>query len=153
MLKRQLENGQMNENGVQQKTQSNPVSVIRSESLSRKRGDERFVVISVDTGKILDDAQGYGYKSVKKAWAAWKWKERGCPKPYVNPEIKRWFSEHKKFCDDLEYATFHYIKDMCREERETKKIPYGEIIKELLEEYGMEVPLNVSDMAKTWENS
>lgn len=67
----------MNENGVQQKTQSNPVSVIRSESLSRKRGDERFVVISVDTGKILDDAQGYGYKSVKKAWAAWKWKERG----------------------------------------------------------------------------
>lgn len=50
----------MNENGVQQKTQSSPVSVIRSESLSRKRGDERFVVISVDTGKILDDAQGYG---------------------------------------------------------------------------------------------
>lgn len=55
-------------------------------------GDERFVVVSVDTGKILDDAQGYGYKSATKAWAAWKWKERGCPKPYVNPEIKRWFS-------------------------------------------------------------
>ena len=60
MLKRQLENGQMNENKVQQKTprESSPVSVIRSESLSRKRGDERFVVISVDTGKIMDDAQG-----------------------------------------------------------------------------------------------
>lgn len=145
----------MNENEVQQKTsrENNPVSVIRNESLSRKRGDERFVVISVETGKILDDAQGYGYKSVKKAWAAWKWKERGCPKPYVNPEIKRWFSEHKKFCDDLEYASFHYIKDMRREERGTKQIPYGEIIKELLEEYGMEVPFNVSDMAKTWENS
>lgn len=143
----------MDENKVYQKTQSDPVSVIRSESLSRKRGDERFVVISVETGKILDDAQGYGYKSAKKAWAAWKWKERGCPKPYVNPEIKRWFSEHKKFCDDLEYAAFHYIKDMCREELGTKQIPYGEIIKELLEEYGMEVPFNVSDMAKTWENS
>ena len=60
MLKRQLENVQMNENGVQQNTPSNHVSVIRSESLSRKRGDERFVVVSVDTGKILDDAQGYG---------------------------------------------------------------------------------------------
>lgn len=142
----------MNENKVQQKTPSDPVSVIRSDSLSRKRGDERFVVISVDTGKILDDAQGYGYKSVRKAWAAWKWKERGCPKPYINPDIKRWFSEHRKFCDDLEYAAFHYIKDMCREERETKQIPYDEIIKELLEEYGMEVPFNVSDMAKTWEN-
>ena len=60
MLKRQLENGQINENKVQQKTprESSPVSVIRSESLSRKRGDERFVVISVDTGKIMDDAQG-----------------------------------------------------------------------------------------------
>ena len=47
----------MNENKVQQKTsrESNHVSVIRSESLSRKKGDERFVVISVDTGKILDD--------------------------------------------------------------------------------------------------
>ena len=42
----------MNENEVQQKTQSNPVSVIRSDSLSRKRGDERFVVVSVDTGEL-----------------------------------------------------------------------------------------------------
>lgn len=70
----------------------------------------------------------------------------------MNHEIKRWFSENRKFCDDLEYATFYYIKDMCMEERETKKIPYVEIIKELLEEYGMEVPFSVSDMAKTWEN-
>ena len=58
MLKRQLEKGQMNKNEVQQNTPSNHVSVIRSESLSRKRGDERFVVVSVDTDKILDDAQG-----------------------------------------------------------------------------------------------
>lgn len=52
MLKRQLENGQMNKNEVQQNTPSNHVSVIRSESLSRKRGDERFVVVSVDTGEL-----------------------------------------------------------------------------------------------------
>ena len=38
--------------------------------------DKRYVVVDAETGKILDDVQGYGYKSVKKAYAAYAYKTR-----------------------------------------------------------------------------
>ena len=51
------------------------IAVVRSETLSSKY-ESRFVVINEDTGKILDDAQGYGYKTPQKAHAAWAYKTR-----------------------------------------------------------------------------
>lgn len=38
--------------------------------------EKRYCVISATTGEILDDAQGYGYKSVKNALAAYPYKVR-----------------------------------------------------------------------------
>ena len=49
--------------------------VVKSEELST-RYDERYIVISRDTRETLDDAQGYGYKSVRKAYAAYAYKTR-----------------------------------------------------------------------------
>lgn len=46
-----------------------------SESLSGKY-DPRYVIVSTETGKVLDDAQGYGYKSAQKAYAAFAYKNR-----------------------------------------------------------------------------
>lgn len=34
----------------------------------------RYCVVDVETGEIIDDAQGYGYKSKDKAIAAYTWK-------------------------------------------------------------------------------
>ena len=44
--------------------------VVKSESLS-KPYEWRFVVIDEYTGEVLDNAQGYGYKTKQKAMAAW----------------------------------------------------------------------------------
>ena len=38
--------------------------------------DTRFCVIDRGTGEIIDDAQGYGYKTEQKAYAAWTYKTR-----------------------------------------------------------------------------
>lgn len=46
---------------------------VYSESLS-KEYDARFVVVDTITGEILDDAQGYGYKSKIKAYKAYGYK-------------------------------------------------------------------------------
>lgn len=51
------------------------ITVIKDESLSSEY-DKRYVVIDKDTGEILDNAQGYGYKSVQKAYAAYGYKNR-----------------------------------------------------------------------------
>lgn len=49
------------------------MKVIKSEKLS-KQFDERFICIDESTGEILDDAQGWGYKSMQKAYAAYNYK-------------------------------------------------------------------------------
>lgn len=48
------------------------VKAIRSESLS-KPYDYRYVIVDIDTGEILDDAQGYGYRTAQKAYAGYNY--------------------------------------------------------------------------------
>ena len=38
--------------------------------------ERRFQIVDAETGEVLDDAQGYGYKSPQKAHAAWGYKNR-----------------------------------------------------------------------------
>jgi hypothetical protein len=45
-------------------------------SSSYKEGEKRFCIISTETGEILDDAQGYGYRTPQKAYAAYRYKTR-----------------------------------------------------------------------------
>ena len=45
---------------------SNSIRIVRSDELS-KEGDERFVVVDAVTGKVLDNARGYGFKSRENA--------------------------------------------------------------------------------------
>ena len=56
-------------------TKKRKVKVVESKTLS-SRYDKRFVVVDEETGNVLDDAQGYGYKSKQKAMAAWNYKNR-----------------------------------------------------------------------------
>ena len=39
------------------------VVVIKDEQLSKKYGYSRFIVLDDETGEILDDSGGYGYRS------------------------------------------------------------------------------------------
>ena len=49
------------------------MKVVESKTLSGPY-DRRFVVVDEEIGNVLDDAQGYGYKSKQKAMAAWSYK-------------------------------------------------------------------------------
>jgi hypothetical protein len=51
------------------------ISVVVDENLS-KPYKKRFVVVDNETGEVLDDAQGYGYKTAQKAHVAWAYKTR-----------------------------------------------------------------------------
>ena len=42
---------------------------------------QRYVIIDKETGEILDDANGYGYKSKQKAYAAYG------GKPVIHPKM------------------------------------------------------------------
>lgn len=38
--------------------------------------EKRYVIIDTESGEIVDDAQGYGYKTAQKAYAGWSYKNR-----------------------------------------------------------------------------
>lgn len=86
------------------------ISVIPSETLSSSF-DKRYVVVDKETGKVLDDAQGYGFRSVKAAYACYGYKNRSPEKKKKEKEIQNWIREHKKFCDNLSDSLFYEVKD------------------------------------------
>lgn len=76
---------------------------------------DRWVIIDVDTGEVLDDAQGYGYRSPQKAHAAYNYKNR-TPKQKArsrkNKQVNKQFLEkHKKLSENWGYICFDMLKN------------------------------------------
>ena len=44
--------------------------------LSEYEHETRYVIKDIESGIIVDDAQGYGYKTAQKAYAGWSYKNR-----------------------------------------------------------------------------
>lgn len=51
------------------------IDVIVDENLST-RNQKRFVIVDNKTGEVVDDAQGYGYRSKHNAYAAFIYKTK-----------------------------------------------------------------------------
>ena len=45
------------------------IKVVESPRLS-KQYDKRYEIVNADTGEVFDDAQSYGYKDIRSAYAA-----------------------------------------------------------------------------------
>ena len=76
------------------------VKAILSEQLSEEY-NPRYVMVDVDTGEIVDDANGYGYKTIKGAYSAYTYKNRTKKeKSEYNKKqdnVKRFLKDHKSF--------------------------------------------------------
>ena len=85
--------------------------VIHSESLS-KPYDLRYICVDPETGEILDDAQGYGYKSAQKAHAAFQYKNQSKAQKKAKAQKKKrvadWVKSHKDYTTAVEI----YFDDM-----------------------------------------
>lgn len=111
----------------------------------------RYCVVDTDTGEIIDDAQGYGYKTEEKAMAAYKWKnmDRNAKKQYFskledikkfmdeNPKLKRKIELHKQSC-------MLYYEPMDKEDIENIFKTNGFSFKDL--------SFNANDISKYWKH-
>lgn len=98
-----LGTGSLREHKTPSTTEKN-FKVIETQSLS-KYGEPRYVVVSTDTGKVLDDAQGHGYRSEEKAYAVFSSKALTVSQ---REEIRKkkatvlaWCREHDTLMDEL----------------------------------------------------
>ena len=68
--------------------------------------EKRYCIVDVNTGEVLDDAQGYGYRTQQKAYAAYAYKTRDRSKDKERQakrqHIKSWMKKHKEFMNLLE---------------------------------------------------
>ena len=93
---------------------SRSIVAIRSSTLS-KPNDPRYVIIDKETGEILDNAQGYGYRSAQKAYAAYGYKNRDKSKDSEiamrKKKIRDWLKNNKEFTDQLEIIAWDAALD------------------------------------------
>lgn len=123
------------------------LKAVRSNSLSTKY-DARYVLIDEETGEIVDDAQGYGYKSIQKAYAGGSYKFRDKSKDTAKAEkeglMEKWMRENKDFVGLMDAVAFDSIK--CHERFDAK------IVKELLTNNGYkDLPFTANELLKYWQ--
>ena len=74
----------------------------------------RFIIVDSETGKVLDDAQGYGYKTIEGAFKAYKFKRltKDERKERENKIalVKKWMKHNKKIMNLFEEICFEIWK-------------------------------------------
>lgn len=123
-------------------------NVVMSSKLS-KPYEPRYIVVDFDTGAVLDDAQGYGYKTTQKAHAAWGYKTR-TPAQKAAAEVKKravrqWAKEHKGFMREMEDLAFRIAKGSCGPDDKFNAATVAEC---LAEEGFTDLPFTAGDLIK-----
>lgn len=114
--------------------------------------ETRFCIVDIDTGEILDDANGYGYKTIQKAYAAYEYKIRDKSK---DPErikkikhIKKWINEHSEFVGLMETFALDISKgSMGPDEKFDAKF-----VSEMLKQNGLEPDFTPGELLRVWKN-
>jgi hypothetical protein len=93
-------------------------------------------MMDTETGEILDDAQGYGFKTPQKAYAAYHYKYGGGKQKH--DDAKKYWKDHpeiEKFCQKWFEWNF---KEYGRGE-----VSQSDLRKEIKEEFGVDVPMGI----------
>lgn len=116
------------------------------------RYETRYQIISTETGEILDDAQGYGYKTAQKAYAGFAYKNRDKSKDKERltkkKHIENWMKQNKSFVRLMDAYAFDIAKGaMGPDEKFDAKF-----VKNLLKEADLKPDFTAGELLKVWRN-
>lgn len=114
--------------------------------------ETRYEIVNTETGKVVDDAQGYGYRTAQKAYAAWAYKHRTPEQKKARKEkdkiISEWMKHHKSFVKALDTYAFEITKGSWGPDDKVD----ANFIREVLEEYGYkDLPFTLGELLRYWE--
>lgn len=114
--------------------------------------ETRFCIVDVNTGEVLDDAQGYGYKTAQKAYAGYSYKNRDKSKDNERlakkKHIKNWMKQNKSFIKLMDAYAFEIAKGtMAPDDKFDVKF-----IKNLLKSEGLEPDFTAKELLKAWRD-
>lgn len=112
--------------------------------------ETRFCIVSTDTGEVLDDAQGYGYKTAQKAYSAYAYKTRDKSKDRERAakkkHIERWMKENKSFVRLMDDCAFRVAKGTMAPNDKFD----ARFVKKLLKENGLDPDFTASELLRVW---
>lgn len=116
------------------------------------RYETRYQIISTETGEILDDAQEYGYKTARKAYAGFAYKNRDKSKDKERLEqkkhIKNWMRQNKSFVRLMDAYAFDIAKGaMGPDEKFDAKF-----VKKLLKEVDLKPDFTAGELLRVWRD-
>lgn len=96
--------------------------------------ERRFQIVNEDTGEVVDNAQGYGFKTAQKAYRflAWKFGKKQKDKDWEKKMVQAYIKQNPGLEEELVELTLRGIK-------EGQQITEEDIV-ELLEDLGVEKP-------------
>ena len=112
----------------------------------------RFCIVSTETGEILDDAQGWGYKTAQKAYAAFAYKNRDkskdAEKRAKKKRIQKWMKEHKSFVDAMDTFAFEIAKGSWGPDDKFD----AKFVKKMLADNDLAPDFTARDLLNVWRN-
>lgn len=118
-----------------------------------KNHETRYVVVSVDTGEVLDDAQGYGYRTMQKAHAAYAYKTRDKSKDAQlkakQHHIRQWLKEYKDFSNLMDAIALDIAKGSWGP---TDKFD-AKLVNQMLKENDLKPDFTAGELLKVWRKS
>lgn len=125
------------------------IEVIASPKLS-KPYDTRYVVIDKNTRQVLEDAQGYGFKSKQKAYACYAYvtrdKSKDKEKEAKKKHIQTWMQEHHEFMDTLETFAFEIMKGSWDPDDKVD----AKFVKEMLDKHNLKPDFTAKELFWVW---
>lgn len=113
--------------------------------------ETRFRIVSIETGEVLDDAQGYGYKTAQKAYSAYSYKTRDKSKDKEKiakkKQIELWMKEHKSFVKALDNIALEIAKGTWGPNDKLD----AKLVKELLHDFGLVPDFTANELLKVWK--
>lgn len=95
--------------------------VVPDEKYSTLEGDwpgarmmTRYVIINSETNEVIDDANGYGYKTKQNAYKAGYYKSNTNNIKSNRIAVEKFLKNHKQFADNIEWVMLDDLK--CGEE-------------------------------------
>ena len=113
--------------------------------------ETRYRIVSTETGEVLDDAQGYGYKTAQKAYAAWGYKNRDRSKDKEKSKrtkrIKQWIKDHPSFVEEMEVCAFEIAKGSWGPDAKFD----AKLVWEMLKNEGLAIDFPVVELIRVWQ--
>jgi hypothetical protein len=115
--------------------------------------NNRYCIVSTETGEILDDAQGYGYRTAQKAYAGYGYKNRDKSKDREKLQrrshIRKWMKEHKSFVSAMDVYAFEIAKGSWGPDDKFD----AKFVQQMLKDSDLHPDFTAGELLRVWEKS